>query len=55
MLTYNDENGFRRHGNFANREMDDKKADKNEQWTRELLDECYTLVLSLYSVKPAVM
>ena len=35
--------------------MDDKKADKNVQRTRELLEDCNTLVLSLFSVKPAVM
>ena len=40
---------------FANSEMDDKKADKNVQRTRELLEDCDTLVLSLFSVKPAVM
>ena len=33
--------------------MDDKKADKNVQRTRELLEDCNTLVLSLFSVKPA--
>ena len=48
-------NSFRSHGNFANSEMDDKKADKNVQRTRELLEDCNTLVLSLFSVKPAVM
>ena len=46
-------NSFRSHGNFANSEMDDKKA--REQWTRELLEDCNTLVLSLFSLKPAVM
>ena len=45
-------NSFRSHGNS---EMDDKKADKNVQRTRELLEDCNTLVLSLFSVKPAVM
>ena len=51
-------NSFRSHGNFANSEMDDKKgqkADKNVQRTRELLEDCNTLVLSLFLVKPAVM
>ena len=48
-------NSFRSHGNFANSEMDDKKADKNVQRTRELLEDCNRLVLSLFSVKPAVM
>ena len=37
-------NSFRSHGNFANSEMDDKKADKNVQRTRELLEDCNTLV-----------
>ena len=48
-------NSFRSHGNFANSKMGDKKADKNVQRTRELLEDCNTLVLSLFSVKPAVM
>ena len=50
-------NSFRSHGNFANSEMGDKKADKNVglQRTHELLEDCNTLVLSLFSVKPAVM
>ena len=48
-------NSFRSHGNFANSKMGDKKADKNVQRTRELLEDCNTLVLSLCSVKPAVM
>ena len=48
-------NSFRSHGNLANSEMDDKKADKNVQRTRELQEDCNTLVLSLFSVKPAVM
>ena len=48
-------NSFRSHGNFDNSEMGDKKADKNVQRTRELLEDCNTLVLSLFSVKPAVM
>ena len=48
-------NSFRSHGNFANSEMGDKKADKNVQPTRELLEDYNTLVLSLFSVKPDVM
>ncbi len=48
-------NSFRRHGNFPNSEMDDKTADKNGQWTGELLEDSNTLVLFLLSVKRAVM
>ena len=32
-----------------------KRRIKNGQWTHELLEECNTFVLSLYSVKSAVM
>ena len=35
-------NSFRSHGNFANSEMDHKKADKNVQRTRELLEDFLT-------------
>ena len=48
-------NSFRSHGNIVNSEMGDKKADKNVQRKRELLEDCNTLVLFLFSVKLAVM
>ena len=39
---------FRSHGHFANSDMDDKKADTNVQRTRELLEDCNTLVVFIF-------